>query len=167
MNASATAILSNPQPCGHIVYPYTEDSQVAEAVCLFASAGLRKAVELPARGVEGALLIFPGVMDQRPAVLVDYIADELFDGYLSHGPDRLEKIAELIDKPVHRSGKLLLLVRSQRAPGVHMLRFSGQQQIRRHRLECPGVVVDKLEERQKNDRGSEHYVTYLTLFNRH
>jgi hypothetical protein len=40
-------------------------------------------VELPARGVEGALLIFPDVMDQRPAVLVDYIADELFDGYLS------------------------------------------------------------------------------------
>src|ERR1700688_2081521 len=42
MNAKAAAILSNPQPCGHIVYPYTDESQVAEAVCLFASAGLRK-----------------------------------------------------------------------------------------------------------------------------
>jgi len=42
MNAKAEAILSNPEPCGHIVYPYTDESQVAEAVCLFASAGLRK-----------------------------------------------------------------------------------------------------------------------------
>jgi KaiC/GvpD/RAD55 family RecA-like ATPase len=42
MNAKAAAILSNPQPCGHIVYPYTDESQVAEAVCLFASAGLQK-----------------------------------------------------------------------------------------------------------------------------
>ncbi len=42
MNAKAAAILSNPQPCGHIVFPYTDESQVAEAVCLFASAGLQK-----------------------------------------------------------------------------------------------------------------------------
>jgi hypothetical protein len=42
MNAKAAAILADPQPCGHIVYPYTDESQVAEAVCLFASAGLRK-----------------------------------------------------------------------------------------------------------------------------
>ena len=42
MNAKAAAILSNSQPCAHIVYPYTDESQVAEAVCLFASAGLRK-----------------------------------------------------------------------------------------------------------------------------
>jgi hypothetical protein len=37
-----------------------------------------KAVELPAGGVEDALLVFQAVMDQWPAVLVDYIADELF-----------------------------------------------------------------------------------------
>jgi hypothetical protein len=42
MNAKAAAILADPQPCGHIVYPYTDESQVAEAVCLFASAGLQK-----------------------------------------------------------------------------------------------------------------------------
>jgi len=42
MNAKALAILSDPQPCGHIVYPYTDRSQVIEAVCLFASAGLWK-----------------------------------------------------------------------------------------------------------------------------
>jgi hypothetical protein len=42
MNPSAAAILNNPQPCGHIVYPYTDETQIAEAVCLFTSAGLRK-----------------------------------------------------------------------------------------------------------------------------
>lgn len=42
MNSNGAAILANPQPCGHIVYPYTDETQVAEAVCLFASAGLRK-----------------------------------------------------------------------------------------------------------------------------
>jgi hypothetical protein len=42
MNSKAGAILSNPQPCGHIVYPYTDESQLAEAVCLFAGTGLRK-----------------------------------------------------------------------------------------------------------------------------
>ncbi len=42
MNSKGAAILSNPHPCGHIVYPYTDDTHVAEAVCLFASAGLKK-----------------------------------------------------------------------------------------------------------------------------
>ena len=42
MNSNAAEILSNPQPSGHIVYPYNDDAQVADAVCLFAGAGLRK-----------------------------------------------------------------------------------------------------------------------------
>ena len=42
MNSKAVAILSSPQPCGHIVFPYTDESQVAEAVCLFAGSGLTK-----------------------------------------------------------------------------------------------------------------------------
>jgi len=41
VNASGTAILVNPHPCGHIVYPYTDEGLVGQAVCLFASAGLR------------------------------------------------------------------------------------------------------------------------------
>jgi hypothetical protein len=42
MTPSGIATLTNPHPRGHIVYPYTSESQVAEAVCLFAGAGLRK-----------------------------------------------------------------------------------------------------------------------------
>jgi hypothetical protein len=42
MNSTATALLCDPQPCAHIVYPYTAESQVTDAVSLFASSGLRK-----------------------------------------------------------------------------------------------------------------------------
>ena len=41
MNANGAAILVNPHPCGHIVYPYTDEGLVGQAVSLFASAGLR------------------------------------------------------------------------------------------------------------------------------
>ena len=49
MNAKAAAILAEPHPCGHIVYPYTDEGLVGQAVSLFASAGLRKG--------EGVILI--------------------------------------------------------------------------------------------------------------
>lgn len=41
MNAKGAAILVNPHPCGHIVYPYTDEGLVGQAVALFASAGIR------------------------------------------------------------------------------------------------------------------------------
>ena len=37
-----------------------------------------EAVELPAGGIEGALLVFPAVVDQRAPVLMDDTADKLF-----------------------------------------------------------------------------------------
>jgi MEDS: MEthanogen/methylotroph, DcmR Sensory domain len=49
MNANAAAILVNPHPCAHIVYPYTDEGLVGQAVCLFASAGLKNG--------EGVILI--------------------------------------------------------------------------------------------------------------
>jgi hypothetical protein len=41
MNASGIALLTEPHPCGHIVYPYTDEALVTQAVCLYTSAGLR------------------------------------------------------------------------------------------------------------------------------
>jgi hypothetical protein len=41
MNAQAAALLTDPHPCGHIVYPYTDEGLVEQAVALFASGGLR------------------------------------------------------------------------------------------------------------------------------
>ncbi len=41
MNASGAAILANPHPCGHIIYPYTDENLVGQAVCLYAAAGLQ------------------------------------------------------------------------------------------------------------------------------
>ncbi len=37
----AAAILTDPHPYGHIVYPYTDEALVGQAVALFAGAGLR------------------------------------------------------------------------------------------------------------------------------
>jgi hypothetical protein len=42
MTPNSIETLTNPDPRGHIVYPYTNETQVADAVGLFASAGLRK-----------------------------------------------------------------------------------------------------------------------------
>jgi hypothetical protein len=42
MNNNGAAILMNPQPGSHIVYPYTDENLVSQAVCLYASAGLRR-----------------------------------------------------------------------------------------------------------------------------
>ena len=42
MNAESTETLADPGPCGHLVYLYTDETQLAEAVCLFAAAGFRK-----------------------------------------------------------------------------------------------------------------------------
>jgi KaiC/GvpD/RAD55 family RecA-like ATPase len=42
MNSTAASILADPHPCAHIVYPYTDEAHVTEAVYIFASAGLRK-----------------------------------------------------------------------------------------------------------------------------
>ena len=44
---------------------------------------IEEAVELPAGGIEGALLVFPAIVYQGAAVLVDHIADHLFRGDLS------------------------------------------------------------------------------------
>jgi hypothetical protein len=41
VSPKGAAILTNPHPCGHIIYPYTDEDLVAQAVCLYASTGLR------------------------------------------------------------------------------------------------------------------------------
>ena len=48
MIANGASILVNPHPCGHVVYLYTDEVLVGQAVALFASAGLR--------GGEGVIL---------------------------------------------------------------------------------------------------------------
>jgi len=42
MNATGAAILTHPNPCGHIVYPYTSELQFVDAVGLFVGTGLQK-----------------------------------------------------------------------------------------------------------------------------
>jgi hypothetical protein len=42
MNATGAAVLRNPHPCGHIVYPYTDEEHVGDAVTLYTTAGLQE-----------------------------------------------------------------------------------------------------------------------------
>src|ERR1700687_4582666 len=41
MKSKGASILLDPHPCGHIIYPYTDEGLVGQAVALFASAGIR------------------------------------------------------------------------------------------------------------------------------
>ena len=94
MNSKAVSILTDPHPCGHIVYPYTKESQVAEAVFLFTSAGLRKSEavllimtkghcepirqRLQAEGFDVAVL-------EAKGQLVCEVAEDLLSSFLSGG----------------------------------------------------------------------------------
>jgi hypothetical protein len=42
VNSSAAAVLCDPRPSAHIVYSYADDTDLVDAVALFASAGLSK-----------------------------------------------------------------------------------------------------------------------------
>jgi hypothetical protein len=42
MTSSAIAILTDPHPCAHLVFPCTDDQHIADAVTIFARAGLDK-----------------------------------------------------------------------------------------------------------------------------
>jgi hypothetical protein len=111
MNANGASILVNPHPCGHIVYPYTDESLVGQAVALFASAGLR--------GGEGVILIMSadhcesiklrlqleGLASdvyERSGQLICVTAEELLEKFLPHGileEDIFNRtIASLIDR---------------------------------------------------------------------
>src|SRR5690349_14727520 len=49
MTNNCAAILADPHPRGHLVYPYTDDNLLIQTVCRFASAGISKG--------EGVILI--------------------------------------------------------------------------------------------------------------
>lgn len=111
MNANGASILVNPHPCGHIVYPYTDESLVGQAVALFASAGLR--------GGEGVILIMSAAhcesiklrlqvegltpdVYERSGQLICVTAEELLAKFLPDGVLEEEvfshTIASLIDR---------------------------------------------------------------------
>ena len=68
MTPSGIETLKNPPLRGHIVYPYTNDRQVAEAVCLFTTAGLRQG---------GAVLLV--MADSHCAPVRERLEEEGFD----------------------------------------------------------------------------------------
>jgi hypothetical protein len=107
MNAKAAAILTDPHPCGHIVYPYTEETLVGQAVALFASAGLRNG--------EGVILVMTAshcesitlrlVTEgydvealQRAGQLVCILAEDLLTEFMLNGAPDEEKFKAVVGK---------------------------------------------------------------------
>src|SRR5687767_4694749 len=117
MNASAAAILTEPHPCGHIVYPYTDEALVGQAVSLFASAGLRNG--------EGVILVMTAshcdsitlrlVMEgldvealQRSGQLTCVVAEELLEEFMIDG---------VPDKELFRNAVCTMIVNARAATG--------------------------------------------------
>src|SRR5580658_5784149 len=107
MNASAAALLTDPHPCAHIVYPYTDETLVGQAVCLFASAGLRRG--------EGVILILSAenydaytlrlvteghdvIGLKKSGRLVCLIAEDLLAAYMGSGAFEVERFEAAVDE---------------------------------------------------------------------
>jgi hypothetical protein len=107
MNANAAALLTDPHPCAHIVYPYTDEALVGQAVCLFASAGLRNG--------EGVILILSAENHdaymlrliteghdveslQKSGRLVCLIAEDLLAAFMGIGDFEVEKFEAAVDE---------------------------------------------------------------------
>jgi MEDS: MEthanogen/methylotroph, DcmR Sensory domain len=112
MNTNGAAILTNPQPGSHIVYPYTDENLVSQAVCLYASGGLRKN--------EGVVLIMSRghcepIMDclkaegfdvdkrQRSGQLACVVAEELLPRLLVDGMPDTTRFKALIGPIIGRA----------------------------------------------------------------
>jgi hypothetical protein len=126
MNANAVEILSNPQPCGHIVYPYTEESQVAEAVCLFASAGLQKG--------EAVLLV---MTEAHSEAILERLKEDGFDveALTKSGQLTCEEAGTLlssfmfdgiINEPLFKSRIAGMIERAKTAAGERPVRVFGE-----------------------------------------
>ena len=112
MNAKGTALLLDPHPCGHIVYPYTDEGLVGQAVCLFASSGLR--------GNEGVVLIMSrdhyepiklrlqleGInveAHECSGQLACVISEELLDTFMASGSLNEEIFRSTVGNLIHRA----------------------------------------------------------------
>src|SRR5579864_1509239 len=73
MSPNSVAILTNPHPSGHIVYPYTDENLVAQAVALYSTAGLKNG--------EAVILVMTrahlGPIDYRLSAVEGFNTDEL------------------------------------------------------------------------------------------
>jgi len=112
MNPKASALLVDPHPCGHIVYPYTDRNLLAQAVCLYASAGLRKneAVILITRednypAITGGLWRqgFDLQALERSGRLTCRLAEEMLPCFMVDGMPDETKFKSIAESWIHRA----------------------------------------------------------------
>jgi hypothetical protein len=112
MNAKAAALLTDPHPYGHIVYPYTDEALVSQAVALFAGAGLRND--------EGVVLIMTAAHRdsitlrlanegfdieylQRKGRLVCILAEDLLSQFMRDGMPDEEMLSAVVENLIATS----------------------------------------------------------------
>lgn len=133
MNSSGTELLMQPHPCGHIIYPYTDEVLVGQAVALFASAGIRDGegvvlimsaehcesirLRLQLEGINSAAY-------ERTGQLICVVAEELLVSFTPKG---------VLDEDLFRH-KLDNL--------IHRVKFSGP--VHRERVRIFGEMVSQL-----------------------
>jgi KaiC/GvpD/RAD55 family RecA-like ATPase len=107
MNAKAAAILTDPHPYGHIVYPYTDEALAGQAVGLFAGSGLRNG--------EGVVLVMTAAHRdsiklrlradgcdvenlQRSGRLVCVLAEDLLPQFMRDGAPDEDLFSDAVEK---------------------------------------------------------------------
>jgi DcmR-like sensory protein len=96
MTAISAALLAHPHPCRHIVYPYTDENLVGQAVALFAGHGLRDG--------DGIILI---TMESHCRAIDRYLEAEGFDPTVLQKAGRLVRmLSEDLLSRVMTSGRL-------------------------------------------------------------
>jgi hypothetical protein len=169
MSPTSIAILVNPEPSSHIVYPYTDEAHIAKAVGLFAGAGLRKG--------EAVILVmakhhFKPVLQglttdgfdlarlQAAGQLVCCEAEKLISSFMFDGiVDELKfktTIGDLIqkakqsdgDRPVRVFGEMVALIWRSHPDATHRMEELWNQVINSHGV--PLLCAYSLSEPQVN-----------------
>jgi hypothetical protein len=117
MNTAGAELLANPHPCGHIIYPYTDEGLVGQAVALFASAGIRDGegvVLIMSRDHCESIrirLLLEGINStsyEQTGQLICVVSEELLAGFMPNG---------VIDEELFRS-KLDALINQAKYGGT-------------------------------------------------
>jgi hypothetical protein len=150
MNAKAAAILTDPHPYAHIVYPWTDEALVGEAVALFAGAGLRNgegvvlvmtaaiAIPLPLRLLTDG---FDVETLRRSGQLVCIEAEDLLAQFMRNGVPDEESFSAAVDK-------LIAGCRASVPDSTGQVRLFGREGIphslhsmHSHSLECADIAA--------------------------
>ena len=110
MTPKCIAILNDPHPCGHIVYPYTDEPRVLQAVGIFARAGIEKgeAVAVIATDAHCTLIKRDLAQDfdllavEREGRFMCFVAEDLLAQFMVNGMPDPARFKETVGAIIQR-----------------------------------------------------------------